>query len=267
MGAPSALTRRARRGPPLPAVPLRAGLLWFALLLALILPLLGPPAGASAQSPTAVAQPPTVTAQIGIAEGTVLQELAPGTTRRALEGRLPLLFRAAEEFGVRIDAASVGRGFWSEDEALQSENDLDLVATGVRENVLAFAATLGQAWEQRSVYVWFFHADGRMLTVTVPLPGGADGIGPPGWEALVAELPDGWHVRYAGAESALFVANTGAEPDEQFRERVVRVEGLLRDGGARTGPMVVRRAEMVALTTETYAEAIAGATRGKAAAR
>jgi hypothetical protein len=246
---------------------LRAGLLQLALLLALALPLLGPPAGAAAQSPTVAAQPPTVTAQIGIAEGAVLQELPPGTTRRTLEDRLPLLFRAAEEFGVRIDSVSVGRGFWSEDEALQSENDLDLVATGVREHVLAFAATLGRAWEQRSVYVWFFRADGPMLTVTVPLPGGAEPLGADAWGRLVAELPDGWHVRYAGPESALFVANAGDEPDERFRARVIRVEGLLREGGARTGPMAVRRAEMVALTTETYADAIAGATRGKAGVR
>ncbi len=240
---------------------MRRALLAVALILSTLLPLLGPP-GAVAAQPSGL-----VTAQIGIAEGRVIQDLPLGTSRRALEDRLPLLFRAAEEFGVRIDSVSVGRGFWSEDEQLQSENDLDLVASGVRENVLAFAAMLGQAWEQRSVFVWFFRTDGEMLTVTVPLPGGADAVARPTFELLVAELPDGWHVRYAGAESALFVANTGDESEEPFRARVLRVEQTLRGAGARTGPILVRRAEMVALTTETYAEAITGAVRGKSGVR
>ena len=235
----------------------RLGLLLLALLAAIVAPLLGPSGGVAAQ-------PAIVQAQIGIAEGTVIQQLPLGTNRRVLEQRLPLLFRAAEEYGVRIDAASVGRGFWSEDDALASENDLDLVASGVRENVLALAATLGRAWEQRSVYVWFFRSDGPMLTVTVPLPGGADAIGRPAFEALVAELPDGCHVRYVGAESALFVANTGEEADEQFRARVLRAERKLRDSGAATTAILARRAEMVALAEATYAEAIAGAVRGKA---
>src|SRR3712207_2931854 len=236
---------------------MRAALMALALVLSMLLPLLGSPGAA-------VAQTPPVTAQIGIAEGRVIQDLPLGTSRRALEDRLPLLFRAAEELGVQIDSVSVGRGFWSEDEQLQSENDLDLVASGVRENVLAFAAMLGQAWEQRSVFVWFFRIDGEMLTVTVPLPGGADAVARPTFELLVAELPDGWHVRYAGAESALFVANTGGEAEEPFRARVLRVEQNLRGAGAGTGPILVRRAEMTALTTDTYAEAIAGAVRGKA---
>ena len=237
---------------------MRAALLIVTLLLATIAPLLGPPGAVVAL------KAPLVTAQIGIAEGKVIQDLPLGTSRRALEDRLPLLFRAAEEVGVRIDSVSVGRGFWSEDARLQSENDLDLVASGVRENVLAFAALLGQSWEQRSVYVWFFRTDGEMLTVTVPLPGGADVVAQPTFESLIAELPDGWHVRYAGPESALFVANTGDEPEEAFRARILRVEQGLRAAGTRTGPILVRRAEMVALATDTYAEAIAGAVRGKA---
>ena len=238
---------------------MRAALLALALVLGTLLPLLGPPGAAVAQS--------VVTAQIGIAEGKVIQDLPLGTSRRALEDRLPLLFRAAEEFGVRIDSVSVGRGFWSEEQQLQSENDLALVATGVRENVLAFAALLGQAWVQRAVFVWFFQTDGGMVTVTVPLPVGADAVARPTFELLVADLPDGWHVRYAVAESALFVANAGDEAEETFRARVLRVEQSLRGAGARTGPILVRRAEMVALTTETYAEAVAGAVRGKAGVR
>ena len=240
---------------------MRAVLLAVALLLAALAPLLGPP------SAVVALQSPVVTAQIGVAEGKVIQDLPLGTSRRALADRLPLLFRAAEEFGVRIDTVSVGRGFWSEDAQLQSENDLDLVATGVRENVLAFAAVLGQAWEQRTVFVWFFRTDGEMVTVTVPLPGGADAIAPPTFESLIADLPDGWHVRYAGAESALFVANTGDEGEDAFRARVLRVEQSLRGAGTRTAPILVRNAEMVALTTDTYAEAIAGAVRGKAGVR
>ena len=168
---------------------------------------------------------------------------------------------------MRIDSVSVGRGFWSEDEELQSENDLDLVASGVRENVLAFAALLGQAWEQRTVFVWFFRTDGEMVTVTVPLPGGAEAVGQPTFASLVTDLPDGWHVRYAGAESNLFVANTGDESEDAFRARVLRVEQSLRAAGTRTSPILVRRAELVALTTETYADAIGGAVRGKAGVR
>ena len=240
---------------------MRAALLAVAVLLATLTPLLD-------RSGAAVAsQPPIVTAQIGIAEGNIIQALPLGTSRRALEYRLPLLFRTAEEFGVRIDTVSVGRGFWSEDAQLQSENDLDLVASGVRENVLAFAALLGQAWEQRSVYVWFFRLDGAMVTVMVPLPGGADDIARPTFEWLIADLPDGWHVRYAGPESALFVANTGMEAEDAFRARVLRAEQRLRAAGTRTSPIQVRRAEMVTLSTDTFAEAIAGAARGKAGVR
>lgn len=209
--------------------------------------------------------PQIVTARLGISAGDAIQRVAPGTDRRALERVIPELFEEAAGLGVRVETVSVGRGFWSGDGGLESENDLDLVVTGVRPNLLALGALLGQRWGQSAVYVWEAQAGGEMLTATVPLPSGAAAIREPVYEALVRELPDGWHVRYAGAESLLFVANTGADTDDQFRARIARAQRMLEEAGARTGPPTFGRVTSVELTRATYQQFVDGAIRGKAA--
>ena len=131
------------------------------LLLALILGLTAFPSAALATPPPAFRQGPmVVTMRLGISAGDAIQNVERGTDRRALERIIPELFEAAMALGVRIDAVSVGRGFWSEDGEVESENDLDLVVTGLRENVLALGATMGQRWGQSAVLAWEMTAPG-----------------------------------------------------------------------------------------------------------
>jgi hypothetical protein len=206
-----------------------------------------------------------VTARLGISAGNRLQTVDRGTDRRALERMLPELFETATMLGVRVETVSVGRGFWSEDGEVESENDLDLVVSGVSENVLALGATLGQRWNQSTVLVWESAPAADMLTATLPLPGGTAQLNEPVFEQLAKVLSDGGHIRYAGADSLVFVAHTGDDSQEQFRARMASAQSVLTAAGVRTGALAFGKATMVALTRAEYQQYIDGAIRGKAA--
>jgi len=207
-----------------------------------------------------------VTMRLGISAGDAIQTVERGTDRRALERILPELTLASGELGVRIDSVSVGRGFWSEGNGeVGSENDLDMVVTGLRENILALGATLGQRWGQSSVLAWELTIEGEMATATLPLPGGTAPLNEAVFEALAKELTDGGHIKYAGPESLVFVAHTGDDSDDQFRVRMAQAKGVLDGAGIATTALVFGQAEMTVLNKENYQQYIDGAVRGKAA--
>ena len=208
--------------------------------------------------------PTIVTMRLGISAGDAIQKVDRGTDRRALERIVPELFSAATALGVRIDSASVGRGFWSDDGEVDSENDLDLVVTGLRENILALGATLGQRWGQSTVLAWEMRVESPMATATLPLPGGTALLNESVFEALAKELTDGGHIKYAGPDSLVFVAHTGDDSDEQFKARMLKAKDVLEAAGVRTGALAFAQADMVELTKATYQEYIDGAVRGKA---
>jgi hypothetical protein len=237
-------------------------------VLLLVLCLVAFPSAASGASPPVLAPqqtPLAVTARLGISAGDRIQNVERGTDRHTLERTLPELFQAATTFGVRVETVSVGRGFWSEDGEVESENDLDLVVSGVRENILALGATLGQQWGQSAVLVWESAPGADMLTATLPLPGGTGQLNESVFEELAKVLTDGGHIRYAGANSLVFVAHTGDDSREEFRARMARAQTVLTAAGLRTGALAYGQAEMVALTRATYQQYIDGAIRGKAA--
>jgi hypothetical protein len=211
--------------------------------------------------------PDVVTMRLGISPGDDHQELAPGTDRRGLERALPELFEMATALGVHIDTVSVGRGFYAGDAGVEAETDLDLIVTGVRPNVLALGAMLGQRWDQSVVFAWENRDDGEMLPATGLLPGGAVKIADATLEAIGTTLPDGGHIRYAGAESALFVAHPGDFAESEFRSRLVNAQRILVGAGVRTGNLTMARATMTTLDRGTYQQFIDGAVRGKAAPR
>jgi hypothetical protein len=97
-----------------------------------------------------------------------------------------------------------------------------------------------------------------MATATLPLPGGTDRLADAVYRQLVTDLADGGHVRYAGAQSLLFVANTGGEPDAAFNARMERVRRLLERAGEQVVPIQPARAEMLAVTRDTYDDFILG---------
>jgi hypothetical protein len=238
------------------------------LLLLLVLSLTALPSTVLAAPPpsSAMRQAPTfVTMRLGISAGDVIQNVERGTDRRALERIIPELFETATVLGVRIESVSVGRGFWSEDGEVQSENDLDLVVTGLRENILALGAVLGQRWDQSSVLAWEMKASGEMLTATLPLVGGTTALDESVFEALAKVLTDGGHIKYAGSESLVFVAHTGDDSDAQFRLRMAEAKGLLERAGVRSTALVFGQTEMVTLNRANYQQHVDGAVRGKAA--
>jgi hypothetical protein len=206
-----------------------------------------------------------VTMRLGISAGDVIQNVERGADRRALERIVPELFQEAIALGVRIDSVSVGRGFWSEDGEVESENDLDLVVTGLRENVLALGALMGDRWGQSAVLAWEMRVTGEMLTATMPLIGGTAALDEPVFDALARALTDGGHIRYAGPESLVFAAHTGDDSDEQFMARMDQAKTALERAGVWTGPLSFGHAEMVALTRANYQQFIDAAVRGKAA--
>jgi hypothetical protein len=203
-----------------------------------------------------------VTARLGISAGAAIEDAPLGLPERGLRERTPILFDTARRLDVRIETASVGQGFFSDGGVLLSEKDLDLVVTGRRDRITVMAATLGKAFDQSVVFVWFFgrEHDGDQATATIPLPGGAEALTTPIYQQLVTELADGGHVRYAGRDSLLFVANTGDEPDEAFFDRMDRVRALLARSGIPTRPARCDQAEFVALDRDSYDEVIAGQT-------
>ncbi|MGE3272940.1 MAG: hypothetical protein AB7P40_29670 [Chloroflexota bacterium] len=209
--------------------------------------------------------PLTITARLGISAGDAIQNVERGTGRQALERIIPELFQSATMLGVRIETVSVGRGFWSEDGEVDSENDLDLVVSGVRENVLALGAMLGQRWGQSAVLAWEIQAGAEMLTATLPLPGGTTALSDATFEQLAKVLTDGGHIRYAGTDSLVFVAHTGDDTPDEFRARMTQAQTILAAAGLRTGTLSFGQASMVVLERDTYQQFIDGAIRGKAA--
>jgi hypothetical protein len=239
----------------------------FALVLGLCL--LGTaalPAPAHAAPPTAPElrqAPDVITARFGISPGEAHQDFKPGTDRRALERLLPELFQEAMALGVRIDSVSVGRGFYRGDKEVETEIDLDLVVTGMRQNVLALAGILGQRWDQSLVYVWEIRDDGETLIALGELTSGLDQMSNATLQLLGTELPDGGHLKYAGSESLLVVANVGDSSEEELRMQLARVQGVLERGGVRTGRLLTARAKTYELTRANYQQFIDAAQRGK----
>lgn len=236
--------------------------------LLLVLAVLAYPSFLVGSAPTAAAAPaqqlPTiVTMRLGISAGSAIQTVTRGTDRRALEGIVPELFQNAMMLGVRIDSVSVGRGFWSDDGKVESENDLDLVVTGLRENILALGAMMGQRWSQSAVLAWEMRVEGEMLTATLPLPGGTTALTEAVFEALAKVLTDGGHIRYAGPDSLLFVAHTGDDTDDQFRARMVIARSTLEAADVRPGTLTFAQATMVTLDRENYQQYVDSAVRGK----
>jgi hypothetical protein len=223
-----------------------------ALLAALAAPggvaLAAPPAGGGGVS------------RLGISAGAAIADVPLGTTGAELSRHIAVLFQTASRLGVRVETVSVGQGFFADDGELFSEHDLDLLVSGRRQDVNTLGAVLGKAWEQSVVFIWHpaSPADEQtMATATVPLPGDAAGLGDATYAALLTELEDGGHVRYAGPESLLFVANTGDESDEAFAARMERVRRLLAQHGVPTGAIAFGRAAMVVADRERYDALIA----------
>ena len=238
------------------------------LLLALILGLTAFPSAALAWptgTPSARQALTIVTMRLGISAGDAIQGVQRGTDRRALERIVPELFETASVLGIRIDSVSVGRGFWSDDGEVESENDLDLVMTGLRENILALGATLGQRWGQSAVLAWESRVAGEMLTVTLPLLSSPAVLTEAQFEVLAKVLTDGGHINYATSQSLMFVAHTGDDSDDQFRARMGEAKDLLERSGVRTGSLEFAQAEMTVLNRANYQQYIDGAVRGKAA--
>jgi hypothetical protein len=212
-------------------------------------------AGISMAFPRPVgAQPPErITARLGISAGEAGADLPLGTTGPTLAQALPILFESAARLGVEIETASVGQGFYTADGELLSERDLDLVVHGAREDIAAQAAVLGRAWDQGSVFVWYAGVGGSMAAA-IPLPGGAELLTPEIYRALVAELSGGGHVRYAGPDSLIFVANIGDEPEVAFFARLERVRRLVEPVGLRPGPLEPDRLEFEVVERAHYDE-------------
>lgn len=205
----------------------------------------------------AASQPDQVSARLGISAGAAIEDAPLGLRGRELRQRIPILFETADRLDVRIKTASVGQGFFSDDGALLSEKDLDLVVAGRRERITTMAAILGSAFDQSVVFVWFFEPGGAQATATIPLPAGAEALTTAIYEQLITELADGGHVRYAGHRDLIFVANTGDEPEAAFSARMERVRTLLARLGVPSGPVRYERAQFVALDRDAYDEHIA----------
>lgn len=226
-------------------------------LLVLLLTLVGAPLADS--RPTYAAPLGRVTARLGISAGDAIQEVPLGLRGRELRQRIPILFQTADRLNVDIEDASVGQGFFADNGVLLSEKDLDLVVTGRRDRITTMAATLGKAFLQSVVFVWFFDDDSRtgQITASIPLPGGAEALTTEVYQQLVAELADGGHVRYAG-RGLLFVANTGGEPEPAFFARMERVRALLARVSIPTAPARCQRAQFLAIDRDSYDQIIVG---------
>jgi hypothetical protein len=195
-----------------------------------------------------------VTARLGISAGDAIADAPLGTNGDALRAMVPELWVNAQRLDVTIVSASVGQGFWSDDGELESENDLDLVVNGSRQAIEALAATLGRSWDQSTVYVWYpTQVGGAQATATIPLPFGASQLTAEIYAALEVELGGGAHVRYAGADSLIFIANTDeTESDAAFFARVTRLVGALEALGVEPGPVERGRADVTVITRDDY---------------
>jgi hypothetical protein len=198
--------------------------------------------------------------RLGISAGAAIEDVPLGTTGPALAPHISILFQTAARLGVRVETVSVGQGFFADEGELLSEHDLDLLVTGRRQDVNTLGAILGRAWEQSAVFIWHPVSatdEETMATATIPLPGGAEALTDATYAALLAELADGGHVRYAGRESLLFVANTGDEPDAAFGARMERVRRILAQGGVPSGAVALGRATMFVADRDSYEALIA----------
>lgn len=193
-----------------------------------------------------------VTARLGISAGAAIEDAPLGLRGPELRRRIPILYETADRLNVRIGTVSVGQGFFADNGVLLSEKDLDLVVHGRRDRITTLAATLGKAFDQSVVFVWFFAPDGGQATAAIPLPGGAEALTTPIYQQLVTELADGGHVRYAGRRDLIFVASTGDEPEAAFVARMERVRALLGRVGIATGPVRCERARFLALDRTSY---------------
>jgi hypothetical protein len=226
--------------------------------LAALLATLAAPAGVALGGPSSGAG--AGVSRLGISAGAAIEHVPLGTAGADLYREVAILFQSAARLGVRVETVSVGQGFFADEGQLFSESDLDLLVTGRREDVNRLGAVLGRAWEQSVVFIWHpvTPEDAEtMATATVPLPAGADALTAAAYAALLTELADGGHVRYAGSESLLFVANTGDEEDAAFTARMERVRLLLAQHGVPTGPAVFDRAVMFVADRESYDTLIA----------
>jgi hypothetical protein len=197
-----------------------------------------------------------VAARLGISAGDATDAAELGTTGDALNRMIPVLWSTAEQLGVSVESASVGQGFWSEDGELESEKDLDLLVMGPRDAIERLARTLGQAWDQSTVFIWYPQAaSGEQATATIPLPGGAAQLTDEIYQAIAPEITDGGHVRYAGPESLLFIAKTNdVESDAAFYARMGRLIRILNDHGIETGPLQQGSADVTVVTRDDYLE-------------
>jgi len=224
--------------------------------LATLLVALAAPGGLALAAPPAGGD----VSRLGISAGTAIEDAPLGATGADLYPRVAVLFQTAAQLGVRVETVSVGQGFFAADGELLSELDLDLLVSGRRQDVNRLGAVLGRAWEQSAVFIWHpvSPADSEtMATATVPLPGGADALTAATYAALLTELADGGHVRYAGPESLLFVANTGDEAEGAFAARMERVRCLLAEHGVPTGPVTFAPAVMFVADRDNYDTLIA----------
>ena len=111
-----------------------------------------------------------------------------------------------------------------------------------------------------------FGPDGETLIASGQLLSGADRMDEATLQALGTELPDGGHLKLAGPDSLLVVANVGMVDEEEFGERLGRAQRVLEEGGIRTGGLTREQAHMVELNRSNYQQFIAGATRSTPAA-
>jgi hypothetical protein len=199
-----------------------------------------------------------VSARLGISAGVAIEDAPLGLQGPELRQRIPILFETARRLDVRVRTVSVGQGFFADNGVLFSEKDLDLVVVGRRDRITTMAATLGKAFDQSVVFVWFFGPGGDQATATIPLPFGAEALTTQVYQRLITELADGGHVRYAGNSDLIFVANTGNEPEAALLARMERVRRLLATVGIATGPVHCVRADFLAIERGEYERFIIG---------
>jgi hypothetical protein len=225
--------------------------MWRAVLVAVLLVVSTPDIGQA--GPFVPSRSQDVTARLGISAGDAIADVPLGTGGDALRATIPLLWATAEQLGVTVVAASVGQGFWSDGGVLDSERDLDLIVRGHRDPIELLAGMLGRAWNQSTVYVWYpTQIGGRQATATIPLPGDAHQLNDDIYASMLTEISGGAHVKYAGAESLIFIANTDDEPDELFYQRMTRLVGILGAFGVETGQVERGRADVTLLTWDHH---------------
>ncbi len=219
-----------------------------------------------------------VTSRLGISAGEEIVDVPLGTSGPALEEQLPLLFETAATMGVRIETASDRPGL------LLRRRPATLRARPRPPGQRAPGGGQRPGGPPRPglgavLRLYLPSRAGRggraggagtpvpaLATATLPLPYGAQALTDEIYQALVAELSDGGHVRYAGPGSLLFVANTGDESEGEFRARMERVARLLGQAGISSGPLQLGRAELLVADRDNYDDLIEAPNRSLAPA-